>query len=45
VWLTTEQADFLRGRYSDCTWDVNELMKNAKLIVEMDLLKEQVKMC
>jgi NAD(P)-dependent dehydrogenase (short-subunit alcohol dehydrogenase family) len=45
VWLTTEQADFLRGRYSDCTWDVNELMKNAKLIVEMDLLKEQIKMC
>jgi NAD(P)-dependent dehydrogenase (short-subunit alcohol dehydrogenase family) len=44
VWLTTEQADFLRGRYSDCTWDVNELMKNAKLIVEMDLLKEEVKM-
>ena len=44
VWLTTEQADFLRGRYSDCTWDVNELMKNAKLIVEMDLLKEQVNM-
>jgi hypothetical protein len=45
VWLSTEQADFLRGRYSDCTWDVNELMKNAKLIVEMDLLKEEVKMC
>jgi NAD(P)-dependent dehydrogenase (short-subunit alcohol dehydrogenase family) len=44
VWLSTEQADFLRGRYSDCTWDVNELMKNAKLIVEMDLLKEEVKM-
>jgi NAD(P)-dependent dehydrogenase (short-subunit alcohol dehydrogenase family) len=45
VWLTTEQADFLRGRYSDCTWDVNELIKNAKLIVEMDLLKEEIKMC
>jgi NAD(P)-dependent dehydrogenase (short-subunit alcohol dehydrogenase family) len=45
VWLSTEQADFLRGRYSDCTWDVNELMKNAKLIGEMDLLKEEVKMC
>lgn len=45
VWLTTQQADFLRGRYSDCTWDVNELMKNANLIVEKDLLKEEVKMC
>jgi len=45
VWLSTEQADFLRGRYSDCTWDVNELMKNAKRIVEMDLLKEEIKMC
>jgi NAD(P)-dependent dehydrogenase (short-subunit alcohol dehydrogenase family) len=45
VWLTTEQANFLRGRYSDCTWDVSELVKNAKRIVEMDLLKEEVKMC
>jgi NAD(P)-dependent dehydrogenase (short-subunit alcohol dehydrogenase family) len=44
VWLTTEQADFLRGRYSDCTWDVNELMKNAQLIVEKDLLKQEIKM-
>jgi len=45
VWLTTEQANFLRGRYSDCTWDVSELVKNAERIVEMDLLKEEVKMC
>jgi NAD(P)-dependent dehydrogenase (short-subunit alcohol dehydrogenase family) len=45
VWLTTEQANFLRGRYSDCTWDVSELVKNAEQIVEMDLLKEEVKMC
>ena len=44
VWLTTEQADFLRGRYSDCTWDVNELMKNAQVIVEKDLLKQEIKM-
>ncbi len=44
VWLTTAKADFLRGRYSDCTWDVDELLKNAKLIVQMDLLKEEVKM-
>ena len=45
VWLTTNQADFLRGRYSACSWDVNELMENAKLIVEMNLFKEEVKMC
>ena len=44
VWLTTEQADFLRGRYSDCTWNVNELMKNAQLIVEKGLLKHEIKM-
>ena len=44
VWLTTEQADFLRGRYSDCTWNVNELMKNAQLIVENGLLKHEIKM-
>ncbi|CAF0713097.1 unnamed protein product [Adineta steineri] len=44
VWLTTDEADFLRGRYSDCTWDVTELLKNAKMIVDMDLLKEEVKM-
>lgn len=44
VWLTTEQADFLRGRYSDCTWDVNELMKNAELILEKGLLKHEIKM-
>lgn len=44
VWLTTEQADFLRGRYSDCTWDVDELMKNAQLITEKGLLKHEIKM-
>lgn len=44
VWLTTEQADFLRGRYSDCTWDIHELMKNAQLILDKDLLKQEVKM-
>jgi NAD(P)-dependent dehydrogenase (short-subunit alcohol dehydrogenase family) len=44
VWLATEPADFLRGRYSDCTWDVNELMNNAQLIVDNDLFKQVIKM-
>ena len=44
VWLTTDHADFLRGRYSDCTWDINQLIKNAHLILEKDLLKQQIKM-
>jgi NAD(P)-dependent dehydrogenase (short-subunit alcohol dehydrogenase family) len=44
VWLATEKADFLRGRYSDCTWDVDNLMGNSVVIIEKDLLKERVAM-
>ena len=44
MWLATEKADFLRGRYSDCTWDVDNLMGNSVVIIEKDLLKERVAM-
>jgi len=43
VWLATEKADFLRGRYSSCSWDVGELKNHEKAIIDGDLLKTNVK--
>ena len=42
VWLGTDRADFLRGRYISSTWDVTELEARKQEIVEKDLLKMQL---
>lgn len=39
VWLASGRADFLSGRYVDCTMDVGELERQQEAIVEKDLLK------
>jgi len=38
VWLTTPAADFLKGRYSSCNWDVDELLSKKSEILEKNLL-------
>ncbi|KAM0755012.1 NAD-P-binding protein [Meredithblackwellia eburnea MCA 4105] len=38
LWLTTPAADFLRGKYSSCNWDVDELMSKKEMILEKNLL-------
>ena len=42
LWLTTEKAAFLAGRYAECQWDVDELCAISERIVEQDLLKTRV---
>ena len=42
VWLTTPAADFLKGRYSSCTWDVDELESKKSEILEKNLLTNGV---
>ncbi|KAM0797508.1 hypothetical protein BDR22DRAFT_862564 [Usnea florida] len=39
IWLVKEKRDWLNGRYLDATWDVEELEKKKKEIVEGDKLK------
>ena len=38
VWLTTPAADFLKGRYSSCTWDVDELLTKKSEILDKNFL-------
>jgi hypothetical protein len=38
VWLTTPAADFLKGRYSSCTWDVDDLIAKQSEIEKNNLL-------
>jgi hypothetical protein len=38
VWLTTPEADFLKGRYSSCGWDVNQLVAKKAEILKGGLL-------
>jgi hypothetical protein len=38
VWLTTSTADFLKGRYSNATWDVDELTLKRDEIEKHNLL-------
>jgi hypothetical protein len=38
VWLTTPAADFLKGRYSSCGWDVNQLVAKKQEIEKGGLL-------
>ena len=39
VWLASEEADFLRGRFVWSNWDVVELQEKKSYILEHDLLK------
>jgi len=39
VWLTTEMADFLKGRYSSATWDVEEVIGRKEEIEKGGLLR------
>ena len=38
VWLTTPAADFLKGRYSSCTWDIDEVITKKEEIEKNNLL-------
>ena len=39
LWLCTDKADFLKGRFVRANWDVKELQARADEIVRDDLLK------
>lgn len=39
VYLTTERADFLTGRFLSANWDVTELEQRKQEIVGQNLLK------
>jgi NAD(P)-dependent dehydrogenase (short-subunit alcohol dehydrogenase family) len=39
VWLAAERKEWLGGRYVNCPWDMEELMRKKDEIVEMDKLK------
>lgn len=43
VWLATEQAKFMNGRYFGANWSVDDLMEREKEIVEGGLLLEELK--
>jgi len=38
VWLTTPEADFLKGRYSSATWDLDEVIAKKDEILKDNLL-------
>lgn len=38
IWLTTPAADFLKGRYSSCTWDIDALIAMKTEIEKKNLL-------
>lgn len=44
AWLLTPEADFLRGRYVDARWDVDELLAKKQVILDKDLLKVRIQM-
>lgn len=43
VWLCSGKADWARGRFLDCTWDVGELLKMKDEIIEDDLLVNRLR--
>ena len=43
VWLATEQAKFMNGRYLSVNWAVDELMQRQQQIIEDDLLTVELK--
>jgi NAD(P)-dependent dehydrogenase (short-subunit alcohol dehydrogenase family) len=43
VWLATEEARFMSGRYMSVNWSVEELAERQKEITENDLLTMELK--
>lgn len=43
VWLTSGQADWAKGRYLSCNWDVEELLACKEEIVKKDLLVNRLR--
>jgi NAD(P)-dependent dehydrogenase (short-subunit alcohol dehydrogenase family) len=43
VWLATEEARFMNGRYMSVNWSVEELTQRRKEIIERDLLTMELK--
>ena len=43
VYLTTERAEYLNGRYASVNWDIEELEARKDKIVSNGLLKEGLK--
>ncbi|HEY0211465.1 SDR family oxidoreductase [Acerihabitans sp.] len=43
VWLCTGQADWARGRYLSCNWDVDELMAMKAQILQDELLVNRLR--
>ena len=43
VWLATEEARFMNGRYMSVNWAVDELVQRRKEILENDLLMMELK--
>ena len=43
VWLATEEARFMSGRYMSVNWSVDELVQRQKEIIEGDLLTMELK--
>ena len=39
LWLTTTQAEFLRGRWLSANWRVDELVAMKETIISQNLLK------
>lgn len=42
VYLSLPRADFLMGRFVNCTWDMEELEKQRERVESQDLLKSKV---
>ncbi|KAI7320997.1 hypothetical protein KC315_g9238 [Hortaea werneckii] len=42
VYLSLPRADFLMGRFVNCTWDMEELEKHRETVESQDLLKSKV---
>jgi NAD(P)-dependent dehydrogenase (short-subunit alcohol dehydrogenase family) len=43
VWLCSGKADWAKGRYLSCNWDVNELFKMKEQILRDDLLVNRLR--
>lgn len=42
VWLASEGAKFMNGRYLSASWDVNEIIAKKEDIISRDLLKVRI---
>jgi NAD(P)-dependent dehydrogenase (short-subunit alcohol dehydrogenase family) len=43
VWLSSGQADWARGRYLSCNWDVEEIADQSERIIQDDLLVNRLR--